>query len=171
MCDWLLYSMSKTQAHLTVDSSQGLFSLDFFIYAIVIATGCEVFCPPLRVANSMDWLDRLPLALDMLSKSPQWSGNIARVCDANPTSTMTRGLISFELFFSDFRISLPFEHTSNGFARPISKDSVPSADLYEKSRIFSAEINMDEIHRFAKMIFFIWIKLNNLIPKWSNSTL
>lgn len=79
MCDWLLCCMGKTQAQLVEDSTKGIFSLDFFLYAITIVTGCDTFCPPLCVANRIQWIEQFPVVLDLVSKNTYWKDDIARV--------------------------------------------------------------------------------------------
>lgn len=75
--------MGRTQAQLTENTREALFSLDFLFYAVTIVAGCDAFCPTLCAANQIHWLQQLPLAVDLISRNTYWKDDIVRVRNAN----------------------------------------------------------------------------------------
>lgn len=82
LSDWIMYFLGKVQADLSQDTNAigSLFSLDLFMFFIVIAAGCDAYIKEeLSLNNRIQWLNKFPDALYLLSKRSSWNYHMARV--------------------------------------------------------------------------------------------
>lgn len=85
LSEWLMHFLGKVQSKFnqeyTKDSlAHSLFSLDVFIFSLVVVTGCATFIDDeLSLKNRLSWLNKLPEALWLISKEPRWCDHMPRV--------------------------------------------------------------------------------------------
>ncbi|XP_031635799.1 focadhesin [Contarinia nasturtii] len=81
LSDWIMYFLGKVQSDLSQDNSVRIpFSLDLFMFVIVIAAGCDIFVSaPLSINNRKQWLNKFPEALYLLSKRSNWTCHMPRI--------------------------------------------------------------------------------------------
>lgn len=86
LSEWLMYFLGKVQSNFNQGSNMentvvhSLFSLDLFIFCIVVTAGCAIFVDAeLNMKNRIQWLEQFPDALWLLSKRSTWTGHMPRV--------------------------------------------------------------------------------------------
>lgn len=86
--EWIMYFLGKVQSNLSSSEQNidcSLFSLDLYMFCIVMASGCAAFITDdkLSMSNRMQWLNTFPEALWLLSKRPSWDKHMPRVMQEN----------------------------------------------------------------------------------------
>lgn len=85
--DWIMYFLGKVQSNFNQSKDsrgQSLFALDVFVFSLVVIAGCAAFVDnELGTANRLQWLDKLPESLWLLSKQPHWNVHLPRVRSLN----------------------------------------------------------------------------------------
>lgn len=107
--------------------STSVFSLDVLIFCIVLATGCATFVDnTMSMENRLQWIDKFPEALWLLSERSNWAEHMPRVslCKVYSFRNTENNLLSkktqFILFsFPDFRVFVSFEHTTIPFTQRV----------------------------------------------------
>lgn len=75
-----MYYLAKVQSNIHNDSTHSLFSLDLFMFCIVVVSGCVSFITNgMSMSNRIEWLNKFPEALWMLSKRSSWDAHMPRV--------------------------------------------------------------------------------------------
>ncbi|XP_055302054.1 focadhesin [Sitodiplosis mosellana] len=83
--EWIMYFLGKVQSNLNQDSTKetmvhSLFSLDLYMFCIVMVSGCATFVnDELSMNNRMRWLKKFPEALWLLSKLSSWDNHMPRI--------------------------------------------------------------------------------------------
>lgn len=102
-----MFFLGMVQSNLTQNitkdhNSHGLFSLDLFMFCMVVSTGCATFInDELSVKNRMRWLNKFPEALWIISKRPTLTGHMPRVrlsCKAYEETSDIIQMIIFQIF-------------------------------------------------------------------------
>lgn len=85
LSEWIMYFLGKVQSNFNQGSNMenianSLFSLDLFIFCIIVTAGCAIFVDAeLNMKNRIQWLEQFPDALWLLSKRSTWTGHMPRV--------------------------------------------------------------------------------------------
>ena len=83
--EWIMYFLGKVQSNLHNNSTHEnighcLFSLDLYIFCIVVVSGCASFVTnEMSMSNRIQWLNKFPEALWLLSKRSIWDDHMPRV--------------------------------------------------------------------------------------------
>lgn len=82
--EWIMYFLGKVQSNLHQDLKenihQRLFSLNLYMFCIVVVSGCAVFVNnELSMSNRLQWLNKFPEALWLLRKRSSWTSHMPRV--------------------------------------------------------------------------------------------
>lgn len=146
--EWIMHFLGKVQSNFiqmqSIDSfERSLFCLDVFSFCLVVVAGCQTFIThELSLKNKFIWINKLPEAVWLISKTSQWSDHMPRV-----RSKQIRYFVfiySFAVhFISDLRVSLPFENSRIQVTKGIPSNSQRYIDQCEKQRIFSPEIHLE----------------------------
>lgn len=83
--DWIMYFLGIVQSnfnqgHSASTKKDSVFSLDVFVFCIVVSTGCVAFVDDeINMNNRNQWIDKFPEALWLLSERPHWADHMSRV--------------------------------------------------------------------------------------------
>lgn len=82
--EWIMFFLGKVQSNLKQDLKDNiyhrLFSLNLFVFCVVVVSGCATFVNgELTLSNRLLWLNKFPEALWLLSKRSTWSSHMPRV--------------------------------------------------------------------------------------------
>lgn len=80
LSQWIMYFLGKVQSNLTQDHAERLFSLDLFVFCIIVISGCASLVDnELITKNRLKWLNLFPEALWLVSQRTNWSDHMPRV--------------------------------------------------------------------------------------------
>lgn len=83
--EWIMYFLGIVLSNFNQEPSKSTikdsaFALDVLIFCIVVSTGCAVFIDnEISMKNRIQWIDKFPEALWLLSERSHWSDHMPRV--------------------------------------------------------------------------------------------
>lgn len=88
--DWIMYFLGIVQSNFnqgesTSTTKDSVFSLDVFVFCIVVSTGCVAFVDnEINMENRAQWINTFPEALFLLSNRSEWGIHMPRVSAQTP---------------------------------------------------------------------------------------
>lgn len=83
--EWIMYFLGIVQSNFNQGETMStkkdsVFSLDVFVFCIVVSTGCVAFVDnEVSMNNRIQWIDKFPEALWLLSERSHWADQMPRV--------------------------------------------------------------------------------------------
>lgn len=83
--EWIMFFLGIVQSNFNQGQSMStkkdsIFSLDVFIFCIVVSTGCVAFIDDeIGMKNRIQWIEKFPEALWLLSERSHWTDQMPRV--------------------------------------------------------------------------------------------